>query len=164
MCLSDPHSMKHTLVTPLVAAFSLCVVVLTSPFVPGLVAQTTPTRNAALRAVWTPASGAPKGLLTALEGRNHDSFIDRARAGNIDLVFFGATDTAMWRWPDTISGGVDRGKRLWDQAFGSLKAASFGPQGTHFDTLLWRMQNGALDGYQPKFVVLHGFNVGSCGR
>jgi len=160
MRLSDPHGMKHTLVAPLVAAFTLCVVVLASPFVAGLVAQTTPTRNAALRAVWTPASGAPKGLLTALEGRNHDSFIDRARASNIDLVFFGATDTAMWRWPDTISGGVDRGKRVWDQAFGSLNAASFGSQGTHFESLLWRMQNGELDGYQAKLVVLHGVTVG----
>jgi len=160
MRLSDPHGMKHTLVAPLVAAFTLCVVVLASPFVAGLVAQTTPTRNAALRAVWTPASGAPKDLLTAIEGRNHDSFIDRARASNIDLVFFGATDTAMWRWPDTISGGVDRGKRVWDQAFGSLNAASFGSQGTHFESLLWRMQNGELDGYQAKLVVLHGVTVG----
>jgi len=40
--------MKHTLVTPLVAAFSSCVVAIASPFVAGLVAQTTPTRNAAL--------------------------------------------------------------------------------------------------------------------
>jgi len=161
--MTDHAAPRLTLARKAVLASAGCVA-LASPFVAGLVAQTTPTRNAALRAVWTPASGAPKDLLTALEGRNHDSFIDRARAGNIDLVFFGATDTAMWRWPDTISGGVDRGKRVWDQAFGSLKAASFGPQGTHFDTLLWRMQNGALDGYQPKFVVLHGFNVGSCGR
>jgi len=52
--------MKHTLVTPLVAAFSFCVVVLASPFVAGLVAQTTPTRNAALRAVWTPALALPR--------------------------------------------------------------------------------------------------------
>ena len=163
MRLPDPHGMKHTLVTPLVAAFSFCVVVLVSPFVAGLVAQTTPTRNGALRAVWTPASGAPKDLLTALEGRNHDSFIDRARAGNIDLVFFGATDTEMWRWPDTISGGVDRGKRVWDQAFGSLKAANFGSGGTHSDGLLWRMQNGELDGYQAKLVVLQGVGVTSRG-
>ena len=145
-----------------VLALAGCVA-LASPFVAGLVAQTPPTRNAALRAVWTPASGAPKDLLTAIEGRNHDSFIDRARAGNIDLVFFGTTDTAMWGWPDTISGGVDRGKRVWDQAFGSLKAANFGSGGTHFESLLWRMQNGELDGYQAKLVVLHGVGITSRG-
>jgi hypothetical protein len=111
------------------------------------------------KAVWTPASGAPKNLLTALEGRHHDLFIDRARAGNIDLVFFGATDTEMWSWPDSILGGVDRGKRVWDQAFGSLKAANFGSHGTHSESLLWRMQNGELDGYEAKLVVLHGVGV-----
>ena len=110
-------------------------------------------------AVWTPASGAPKNLLSALQGRHHDVFIDRARAGNIDLVFFGTTDTEMWSWPDTPLGGVDRGKRVWDQAFGSLKAANFGSGGTHSDGLLWRMQNGELDGYQAKLVVLHGVGV-----
>jgi len=134
-------------------------IALASPFVAGLVAQTTPTRDPSIRAVWTPASGAPKNLLTALEGRHHDLFIDRARAGNIDLVFFGTTDTATWSWPDTPLGGVDRGKRVWDQAFGSLKAANFGSQGTNSKSLLWRMQNGELDGYEAKLVVLHGVGV-----
>jgi hypothetical protein len=142
-----------------VLALAGCIA-LASPFVAGLVAQTPPTRNAALRAVWTPASGAPKKLLTAVQARNHDSFIDRARAGNIDLVFFGTTDTAMWSWPDTPLGGVDRGKRVWDQAFGSLKAANFGSGGTQSEGLLWRMQNGELDGYEAKLVVLHGVGVG----
>jgi hypothetical protein len=118
---------------------SAALIGLASPFVAGLVAQTTPTRNAAIRAVWTPASGAPKNLLTALEGRHHDLFIDRARAGNIDLVFFGTTDTEMWSWPDSTLGGVDRGKRVWDQAFGSLAAVNFGSQGTHSASLLWRI-------------------------
>ena len=115
-------------------------------------------------AVWTPASGAPKNLLTAVQARNHDSFIDRARAGDIDLVFFGTTDTAMWSWPDTPLGGVDRGKRVWDQAFGSLKAANFGSGGTHSDGLLWRMQNGELDGYEAKLVVLHGVAITRGGQ
>ena len=156
--MTDYAAPRLTLARKAVLASAGCVA-LASPFVAGLVAQTTPTRNAALRAVWTPASGAPKDLLTAVQARNHDSFIDRARAGNIDLVFFGTTDTAMWRWPDTTSGGVDRGKRVWDQAFGSVKAASFGSQGTHFGSLLWRMQNGELDGYQAKLVVLHGVGI-----
>src|SRR5438094_9375014 len=90
--------------------------------------------------VWTPTSNAPKDLLTAHEGERHDRFIDRARAGNLEIVFFGPTDTEMWLW----SG---RGRSVWDQTFGSLKAASFGSQGTRFDSLLWRMQNGELDGY-----------------
>jgi hypothetical protein len=122
---------------------------LASPFAIGIVSV--PILNARqTTAVWTPTSDAPKDLLTALEGQRHDRFIDRARAGDIDIVFFGATDTEMWLWPD-------RGRSVWDQTFGSLKAATFGSQGTRFDSLLWRMQNGELDGYQAKVVVLQGF-------
>jgi hypothetical protein len=96
---------------------------------------------------WTPTSAAPKDLLTALEGERHDRFITRAKAGDIDIVFFGTTDTEMWSWPD-------RGRAVWDRTFGSLKAANFGSQGTRFESLMWRMRNGELDGYRAKLVVL----------
>ncbi len=99
------------------------------------------------KAVWTPTSDAPKGLLTALEGERHDRFIGRAQAGDIDIVFFGSTETEMWLWRD-------RGRSVWDRTFGSLKAADFGTQGTRFESLQWRMQNGELDGYRAKLVVL----------
>jgi hypothetical protein len=119
--------------------------------VPILKAQPTQV-SAPPKAVWTRTADAPAGLLTSLEGNRHDRFIDRARAGNIDIVFFGATDTEMWFWPD-------RGRTVWDQTFGSLKAASFGSQGTRFNSLLWRMQHGELDGYQAKLVVLQVFGT-----
>jgi hypothetical protein len=105
------------------------------------------------KAVWTPMAGAPAGLLTALEGRHHDHFIERARAGDIEIVFFGMTETEMWNWPD-------RGRSVWDRTLGRRKAANFGSQGTRFESLLWRMQNGELAGYQAKLVVLQGFGPG----
>jgi hypothetical protein len=110
-----------------------------------LVTQT--PRVAPPQAVWTPMSGAPAGLLTALEGGHHDKFIERARAGDIDIVLFGTTDTEMWNWPD-------RGRSVWDRTLGLRKAANFGSQGTRFESLLWRMRNGELDGYKAKLVVL----------
>ena len=116
-----------------------------------LVTQT--PRVAPPQAVWTPMSGAPAGLLTALEGGHHDKFIERARAGDIDIVLFGMTETEMWNWPD-------RGRSVWDRTLGLRKAANFGSQGTRFESLLWRMQNGELDGYQAKLVVLQGFGPG----
>jgi hypothetical protein len=109
--------------------------------------------SAAAQAVWTPSANAPAGLMTALAAGHHDRFIARARAGGIDLVFFGATSTEMWSWPD-------RGRPVWDQAFGSLKAANFGTQGSGVESLLWRMQNGDLDGYQAKVVVLQMYGTG----
>src|SRR5690606_5885306 len=55
------------------------------------VTQVPPARAAA----WTPSADAPEGLLTPLEGQRHDRFIEQARAGGIDLVFFGSTETEM---------------------------------------------------------------------
>jgi beta-lactamase regulating signal transducer with metallopeptidase domain len=101
-----------------------------------------------LEAVWTPSAQAPPGTLAhATEGKRHDRAIDLAQKGNIDLVFFGTTSTEMWWWPH-------RGRSVWDREFGSLKAANFGSQGTHPESLVWRMQNGELDGYEAKLVVL----------
>lgn len=105
------------------------------------------------KAVWTPTAKAPDGMLTALEGTRHDRSIERAQKGNIDIVFFGSTDTEMWSWPD-------RGLSVWNQAFGSRNAANFGSQGTRPESLLWRMRNGELDGYQAKVVVLQSFTIG----
>jgi hypothetical protein len=104
--------------------------------------------------VWTPSSDAPAGVLThQLEGQRHDRFIELAQKGDIDLVFFGTTETEMWSWPD-------RGRSVWDRAFGPLKAANFGSQGTQPNSLLWRMRNGELDGYQAKLVVFQTWGPG----
>jgi hypothetical protein len=98
-------------------------------------------------AVWTPTANAPGGTLAHdLEGQRHDFFISLAKKGDIDIVFFGTTETEMWWWPQ-------RGRAVWDEAFGSLEAANFGSQGTNPKSLLWRMQNGELDGYEAKLVV-----------
>lgn len=105
-------------------------------------------------AVWTPTADAPEGAISpGLEGERHDLFIERAQEGDIDLVFFGTTETEMWFWQN-------RGRSVWDQAFGSLNAANFGTQGTQPATLLWRMRNGELAGYQAKLVVLQTVNPG----
>jgi hypothetical protein len=120
-------------------------------------------------AVWTLSAQAPAGLLTSLEAQRHDFFIrnaktasscvgaplaEKCRPGGIDLVFFGSTFTEMWWWPD-------RGMPVWEQAFASRRAVNFGSQGTRPESLLWRMRNGELDGYQARLVVLQLTEPGS---
>jgi len=109
------------------------------------------------QAVWTPSADAPAGALAhTLEGQRHDRAIERAQKGNIDVVFFGNTGTEMWSWPD-------RGRSVWDRTLAPLQAANFGSQGTSPKSLLWRMQNGELDGYRAKLVVLQVFGPGDNG-
>lgn len=98
--------------------------------------------------MWTPSSQAPPDTLShQLEAQRHDFFIELAQAGDIDLVFFGTTEVEMWWWDA-------RGQVVWDREFASLKAANFGSQGTQPRSLVWRMQNGELDGYSAKLIVL----------
>jgi beta-lactamase regulating signal transducer with metallopeptidase domain len=98
--------------------------------------------------LWTATASAPKGSLsTALEGDRHDRAIKRAQQGHIDMVLFGTTNAEMFWWPD-------RGRPVWDQHFKSLQAANFGSQGTQRDSLIWRLRNGELSGYEAKLVVV----------
>jgi lysophospholipase L1-like esterase len=75
----------------------------------------------------------------------HEGFLEVARAGNIDLLFVGDSITDGWR---------NRGLEVWNQHFAPLKAANFGIGGDTTQGVLWRMQNGELDGFTAKLIVL----------
>ncbi|MBM3876388.1 MAG: GDSL family lipase [Verrucomicrobia bacterium] len=60
------------------------------------------------------------------------------------MVFLGDSITAGW-------GGQ---KAIWDAAFGKYKPANFGIGGDRTQHVLWRIQNGELDGITPKAAVL----------
>ena len=77
----------------------------------------------------------------------HQSFLEVARAGNIDLLFVGDSITDWWRQPQ-------RGLPVFTEYFGTLKTANFGIAGDTTQGVLWRMQNGELDGFQAKLIVL----------
>ncbi len=75
----------------------------------------------------------------------HKGFVEIAKKGDIDVVFFGDSITDGWR------GG---GKEVWKEHFEPLKAANFGIGGDRTQHVLWRMENGELEGYKPKAMVL----------
>jgi N-acetylglucosamine-6-sulfatase len=77
----------------------------------------------------------------------HQGFLEVARAGNIDLLFVGDSITDWWRQ-------ANRGLPIWNEHFASLNAANFGIAGDTTQGVLWRMQNGELDGFQAKLIVL----------
>jgi lysophospholipase L1-like esterase len=77
----------------------------------------------------------------------HESFLERAKKGDVDVLFLGDSITQGW-------GGKDP-KEVWDKSFGSLKPANFGIGGDQTQHVLWRITEGKeLDGIQPKAVVL----------
>jgi lysophospholipase L1-like esterase len=75
----------------------------------------------------------------------HESFLQRRTQGPIDLLFLGDSITEIWS---------SNGKEVWAHYYGKLNAANFGISGDQTQHVLWRIQNGELDGISPKVVVL----------
>ena len=72
--------------------------------------------------------------------------------GKIGLVFVGDSITDGWR------GG---GGAIWKKNFAPFGALNLGVSGDQTQHVLWRLQNGELDGYQARlFVIMIGTNNG----
>jgi lysophospholipase L1-like esterase len=75
----------------------------------------------------------------------HEGFVRQARQGGIDILFMGDSITDGWR---------NRGLNVWNKYYAPLHAANFGIGGDRTEHVLWRMENGELDGIKPRVVVL----------
>jgi len=74
----------------------------------------------------------------------HERFVEIAKKGDTGLLFLGDSITAGW-------GGQ---KATWEKAFGEYKPANFGIGGDRTQHVLWRIENGELEGITPKAAVL----------
>lgn len=102
--------------------------------------QKAPPQEADVAAIKVTATGEPNATFLAAHERN----VQRARKGNIGCLFLG----------DSIILGWGTHKDLWDRHFGAYQPANFGVGGDGTQHLLWRLENGELDGINPKAVVL----------
>jgi lysophospholipase L1-like esterase len=73
----------------------------------------------------------------------HEGFLKRAKQGNVDLLFLGDSITQGWA-----------NNEVWKRFYEPRKPANFGIGGDQTQHVLWRIQNGELDGIDPKVVVL----------
>jgi lysophospholipase L1-like esterase len=80
--------------------------------------------------------------------KRHEGFLaDIKNAdGKVDVAFFGDSITDGWR--------NRAGKEAWDKYFAPLHPINFGIGGDRTQHVLWRMQNGELDGYKAKAIVI----------
>ncbi len=110
------------------------------PFAAG---QTPPTKiDASAPIVKADAKGDPNpGFIKA-----HESFLARGKAGPIDVLFIGDSITAGWA-------GKDRA-HIWEAYYGKNNPANFGIGGDQTQHVIWRIENGELDGITPKVTVL----------
>jgi lysophospholipase L1-like esterase len=80
-------------------------------------------------------------------GPRHVGFAETASKGNIDLLLHGDSITDWW-----VQG--EPSKAMFDKYFGHIKTANFAVAGDTTQGVLWGLQNGEGQGFQPKAIML----------
>ena len=130
------------------AALTLCAVSQAQmPVAPGAPAAT-PSASAAPVAVTKPAASprTPESAQTPeIKGLDrHKDFLFRITQGDVGLLFMGDSITDFW---------PSRGQYSWLK-FAPYNPADFGISADKTEHVLWRIENGELDGIHPKVMVL----------
>ena len=89
---------------------------------------------------------------TPYNPNRHAGFVEIAKKGDIDLLFCGDSITDFWGNNDPAS--HHNGKAVFDKYFGALKVANFGISGDTTQGVLYRLQNGEGQGFQPKAIMM----------
>lgn len=104
-----------------------------------------------------PAQGLSPDQAVARTDQNsqtaHAQLLEKARKGRIDVYFEGDSITRRWGTSDVQYQDL---LANWNQNFFGWNAANFGWGGDTVQNMLWRLQNGELDGVNPKIIVLLG--------
>ncbi len=75
----------------------------------------------------------------------HNEKISLAKNAKIDLLMIGDSITHGWE---------KAGKDVWQQFYQDKNSLNLGFSGDRTEHVLWRLQNGAVDGISPKLIVL----------
>jgi lysophospholipase L1-like esterase len=147
--------MKRSLLTLTFATFLAAPIVLRAQAAPPAApakpaAAATPAATPFPLPPQTPDVAAPKmdaktgqpqaGFIAA-----HEKFVAIAKEGKAELLFLGDSITAGW---------AGNGKDVWAKEFDAWKPANFGIGGDQTQHVLWRIENGELEKFKPKALVL----------
>ena len=75
----------------------------------------------------------------------HNSFNERVKQGNVDLIFIGDSITQGWE---------GAGKDIWAKHYTPRNAVNLGIGGDRTQHVLWRLDNGNIAGIKPKLAVI----------
>ena len=75
----------------------------------------------------------------------HKSINERIKKGNVDLLMIGDSITEGWE---------GSGKEVWKKFYEKRNAVNLGKGGDQTQQVLWRLENGNIEGIQPKLAVL----------
>ena len=75
----------------------------------------------------------------------HNAMNARVKQGNVDLLLIGDSITHAWE---------SNGKDVWARSYAKRNAVNLGIGGDRTQHVLWRLQNGNIDGISPKLAVI----------
>jgi beta-glucosidase len=75
----------------------------------------------------------------------HKSFNARVKKGNVDLLLIGDSITHGWE---------GRGKNVWAKFYEKRNAVNLGIGGDRTQHVIWRLDNGNIEGISPKLAVI----------
>lgn len=75
----------------------------------------------------------------------HESFLARGKEGPVGLLFLGDSITRQF---------LKYAPKVWEEYYGNYQPANFGIGGDLTQHLIWRIENGELDGISPRVAVL----------
>jgi Lysophospholipase L1 and related esterases len=82
---------------------------------------------------------------TGAQMERHLAFNEKVKSGKADLLFIGDSITAGWE---------RAGQKVWEEFYGKRNAVNLGIGGDKTQHVLWRLDNGNIDGLKPKLAVL----------
>jgi lysophospholipase L1-like esterase len=129
--------------------FSACLVLAILFFVPARVAIAAPAAAPSMRTGSSAAVASPR--TDANSKLAHEQLLAKAKAGGIDLYFLGDSITRRWGCTDAVWA---KNFANWKQNFFGWNAGNFGWGADGIQNILWRIQNGELDGVNPKVIVI----------
>tara|TARA_R100001143_G_scaffold63515_2_gene71211 strand:- start:138 stop:896 length:759 start_codon:yes stop_codon:yes gene_type:complete len=107
---------------------------------PSLIAQPCPDDALALHPAPLEESWAVEWWLPRHEAKRNEEGRESAK-----LLLLGDSITHGWE---------STGKSVWDQYFGDISSFNLGFSGDRTENVLWRLENGALEGISPELTVL----------
>ena len=76
--------------------------------------------------------------------RHNEQLAQKEKLGDVQLVFLGDSITHAW----------DKYQEPWNEHFAKFNALNLGFSGDRTENVLWRLENGAVDGIKPKVLVM----------
>jgi lysophospholipase L1-like esterase len=109
------------------------------------------TRPATTHPATRPRADRPFPRADANSRLAHLQLLEKARRGRIDVYFVGDSITRRWGCSDAQYAPM---LANWRANFFGWNAADFGWGADRTENILWRLENGELDGVNPKVVVI----------